>query len=94
MNIKRTSILLRAKTQVTSNPDLYEYKLQLTQVSNNNYDAWGNGNAIHSFISIIAGNDKLFKEYLNDLQHVIVDTDACMAFDDGILQLENKETAV
>lgn len=79
--MKRTSILLREKKQVTSN--LFEYKLQLCQVSDNNYDAWGNGNANHSFVSIIAPSDKDFLQDLHDLQRVIVNTDSCMAFDDN-----------
>lgn len=67
--MNRTTILLFDKKQVTN--DLFEYKLKL----DSNYKI--------SYISIIAKNNKDFKQYLNDLQHVLVDTDACMAFDDN-----------
>ena len=71
--MNRTSILLLDKSQITS--DLFEYKLKLDNKTK------------ISYISIIAKNDIDFKQYLNDLQHVLVDTDACMAFDDnGILK--------
>ena len=79
--MNRTLILLTEKKQVTS--DLFEYKLKLTKTSAQAYDAWGNGNAIITFISIIASNDKQFHIYLKDLQYILVDTDACMAFDDN-----------
>lgn len=72
--MNRTSILLLEKIQVTS--DLFEYKLKLD-----------NENKI-SYVSIIAKNNVDFKQYLNDLQHVLVDTDACMAFDDNRLLQE------
>lgn len=71
--MNRTSILLTDKKQVTS--DLFEYKLKISSETK------------ISFISIIAHNDMEFKIYLDDLQYILVDTDACMAFDDNqILQ--------
>lgn len=83
--MNRTSILLTEKKQITS--DLFEYKLKLTKTSQYAYDIYNNGNAIVSFISIIASSDKNFRIYLKDLQYILVDTDACMAFDDNqILQ--------
>ena len=67
--MNRTTILLLDKKQVTS--DLFEYKLKL------------DSNSKISYISIIAKNNSDFRQYLSDLQHVLVDTDACMAFDDN-----------
>lgn len=67
--MNRTSILLTEKKQVTS--DLFEYKLKVSSETKS------------SLISIIAHNDMDFKIYLKDLQYIIVDTDACMAFDDN-----------
>ena len=71
--MNRTSILLTDKKQVTS--DLFEYKLKVSSETKS------------SLISIIAHDDKNFRIYLKDLQYILVDTDACMAFDDNqILQ--------
>lgn len=68
--MNKTTILLLNKKQVTS--DLFEYELKLD-----------NNNGKISYISIIAKNNSDFRQYLSDLQHVLVDTDACMAFDDN-----------
>lgn len=67
--MNRTSILLTEKKQVTSN--LFEYKLRISSETK------------ITFISIIAPSDKDFRIYLKDLQYILVDTDACMAFDDN-----------
>lgn len=67
--MNRTSILLIEKKQVTS--DLFEYKLKVSSEIKS------------SLISIIAPSDKDFCTYLKDLQYILVDTDATMAFDDN-----------
>lgn len=81
--MNRTSILLEDKTQITQN--LFEYKLRLVKVYNNDYDLYNDSNSTHLIISIVAPNDNTFKIYLKDLQHVLVSTDRCMAFDDNNL---------
>jgi len=77
--MNRTSILLTEKKQVTS--DLFEYKLKISSETK------------ESFINIIAPNDKQFHIYLKDLQYILVDTDACMAFDDNEILSQIKPIA-